>query len=406
MSSPQSQPRPLKELTTWVTSECDLQCKYCFVYKLNETQPHGKMTKETADQLIQFASQNLNPNGNIWFFGAEPLCNIDIIRYIAEKCRKEGHKWTFGATTNCTLITEEIAQWMKQYNFGINCSIDGLKESHNTNRVYPNGTGSWDDAWKGLSYVRKYLNPNPQLRWTVTPSTTKGIAEGIRTLVEEHKLTTLAVDFVYEVDWAPQDLATLKTELEIFRDYYSKWMERGIPVFSMWIRDANAAVTRTDRKWLSRCGLGQGAVGVDYDGTLYPCHRFVDSREIKIGDIYHGFNPNQRSWAEKWRIAAPYCEKPQKCLDCNYKAACTGGCVAMNYDVFGDVHVNAESFCTIKQLITDVFGDLCTSLQDNPTFQKIFRKTPPHAQNINQKEQKTPVKPSQTKNPKHTKPPK
>ena len=366
--------RKLQEMTTWITNECDLRCKYCFVYKLNEKQPHGKMTTQTADQLIRFADQNLNPNGNIWFFGAEPFCNFDIIRYIAEKSRADGHNWRFGATTNCTLLTEEIVQWMKKYNFGINCSIDGLRDSHNTNRVYPDGTGSWDDAWRGLSYVRKYLNSNPQVRMTITPSTTKGLAETIRIFVEEHKLTTLAVDFVYEVDWTPQDLATLRNELEIFRNYYGKWMEQNIPVFSMWLRDANAAVTRTDRHWLSRCGLGEGAVGVDYDGTLYPCHRFIDSHKIKIGDIYNGFSPSKIYWTGKWQAAAPYCETPKRCLDCNYKPACSGGCVAMNYDVFDNVHVNAESFCNIKQMITEVFGDQVKSLQSNATFQKLYMK--------------------------------
>ena len=363
-------------MTTWVTTECDLRCKYCFVYKLNEKQPCGKMTKETADQLIRFADQNLEPNGSIWFFGAEPLCNVDIIRYIVEKSRATGYNWKFGATTNCTLLTEELVQWMKKYNFGLNCSIDGLRDSHNTNRVYPNGSGSWDDAWRGISLIKKYLTPTPQIRWTVTPTTTKGLANSIKTFVEEHKLTSLAVDMVYEVEWTAKDLATLKSELELFRDYYAKWMQQGIPVFTMFVRDANAALTQSERRWCSRCGLGQGAVGVDYDGTLYPCHRFIDSHKIKIGDIYNGFNSTRLEWTEHWRKAAPYCEIPNKCLECNYKKACTGGCVAMNYDVFGTPYVNPEAFCTIKQLITEVLGDLCKSLQNNPTFQKVYRKTP------------------------------
>jgi uncharacterized protein len=370
-----NQPFKLKELTTWVTSECDLRCKYCFVYKLNENQPCGKMTKETADQLIRFGDQNLEPNGSIWFFGAEPFCNFDIIRYIVEKSIETGHKWRFGATTNCTLLTEEIVQLLKKYNFGFNCSIDGLRDTHNTNRIYPDGSGSWDDAWRGLSLIRKYINPTPQVRWTVTPSTTKGLADGIKTLVEEYKLTSLAVDMVYEAEWTSTDLATLKHELEIFRDYYAKWMQEGIPVFSMFIRDANSAITQQERRWCSRCGLGQGAVGVDYDGTLYPCHRFIDSHKIKIGDIYNGFNQTRTEWTENWRKAAPYCEIPKKCLDCNYKKACSGGCIAVNYDVFGITHANPEAFCTIKQLIVETLADLCKSLQNNPTFQKVYKKT-------------------------------
>jgi hypothetical protein len=46
----------------------------------------------------------------------------------------------------------------------------------------------------------------------------------------------------------------------------------------------------------------------------------------------------------------------------------------MNYDVFGTPHVNPAAFCTIKQLITEVLGDLCKSLQNNATFQKVYRK--------------------------------
>ncbi len=372
-----SNPTPkLKGMTVWVTTECDLQCKYCFVYKLNENQPHGKMTKETADQLIHFAAQNLDPTGNIWFFGAEPFCNFDMMKYIVEKSRADGHTWTFGATTNCTLLTEDKALWMKKHNFGATCSIDGPKNSHDTNRVYPNGQGSWDDAWRGFGLLRKHLKNTPQLRWTVTPSTVKGLADNIKTFVEEHKLTSLAVDMVYEVEWTPQDLANLRRELEIFGEYYKKWMLEGIAVFSMFVRDANAAVTQTERNWSSRCGLGQGGIGVDYDGSIYPCHRFIDSRKIKLGDIYSGFAPSRHEWIKHWQNAAPYCETPQKCLNCNFKNACSGGCVAVNYDVFGTIHANPETFCTIKQLITMVLGDLCKSLQNNPTFQKLYKKTP------------------------------
>jgi uncharacterized protein len=377
----------IKELTVWTNNKCNLKCKYCFVYKLNEEQPYKVMTEETADHLIDFAVKNLEPNGKIWFFGAEPLCNFDIIKYIVAKSCEKGYKWQFGATTNATLIDQEKVQWMKQINFGLLLSIDGPKESHNTNRIYADGTGSWDDAWKGLELVRKAYNPNPQLRWTVTPSTVKDLAEKIKTIVEEHNLTNLAVDFTYEVDWNQDDLAVLKKELEIFGGYYKTWMAGGKPVFSMFIRDANSAVTQTNRQWCARCGLGNGSVGVDYDGTLYPCHRFIDSHKIKIGDVYNGFNATHKQWIEEWQKVAPYCEIPKKCLTCNFKKACSGGCIAMNYDLFGTPHINAEAFCTIKQLIVSVLGELCKSLQANPTFQKQYGKNTPTGQQQNRNTQ-------------------
>jgi uncharacterized protein len=364
----------IKELTVWTSTKCNLRCKYCFVYKLNEEQNYKAMTTQTADQLINFADKYLNADGRIWFFGAEPLCNFEIIRYIVEKSRAKGYKWQFGATTNATLIDEEKVQWMKQVNFGLLLSIDGPKDSHNTNRIYADGSGSWDDAWKGLALVRKVLNPIPQIRWTVTPSTVQGLANNIKTMVEEYGLTNMPVDFTYEVEWTKDDLAALKKELETFGDYYNKWMIEGKPVFSMFIRDANAAISQTVRQWGNRCGLGNVGLGVDYDGTLYPCHRFIDSHIIKIGDVYSGFNSTYKEWIQNWERISPYCEEPKKCLNCNYKKACTGGCIAMNYDIFNSTHINPKTFCTIKQLIVDTLGSLCKSLQNNPTFQKQYQK--------------------------------
>lgn len=52
----------------------------------------------------------------------------------------------------------------------------------------------------------------------------------------------------------------------------------------------------------------------------------------------------------------------------------------MNYDLFNSPHINPENFCIIKQLITSTLGDLCKSLQNNPTFQKLYRKNTPQRQ--------------------------
>ena len=202
----------------------------------------------------------------------------------------------------------------------------------------------------------------------------KEAAANTRTLVEKYQITSMPIDFAHEMTWTSEDFANLRTELEIFREDYKSWMEKGVPVFSMWIRDANSAVNNSVRPWTSRCGLGIGSIGIDYDGTVYPCHRFIDSHEIKIGNIFTGFDAKQLEWVEKWRKAAPYCEIPKKCLTCNYKKACSGGCIAMNYDLFDTAHVIPESFCTIKQMITEVLGDLCKTLQNNPTFPKGLSK--------------------------------
>jgi uncharacterized protein len=36
------------------------------------------------------------------------------------------------------------------------------------------------------------------------------------------------------------------------------------------------------------CGAGDGYLAVSYDGSLFPCHRFVGDRKFRMGDVWQG----------------------------------------------------------------------------------------------------------------------
>lgn len=331
------------------------------------------MTKKTANNLLNFASRHLMQNGRIWFFGAEPFCSFDIIKYIVEKAVATPLNIQFGATTNCTLIDEEKIKFMAKHNFGVLCSLDLSKERHDKYRVYPDGSGSWDDAWRGLELVRKHLNQTPQIRATFAPGSIKGIADDIRNMVSLG-LTNLAVGPVEEVEWTDKDIDELEVEFKLLREYYANWYEAGIGVFSMFVRDGIAPQSGIPRPWFSHCGLGMGTVGIDVNGDIYPCHRFVASRDTRIGNVKTGFDPKRIHWIEKYQKIPPYSERPKECIGCIYKEACMGGCIASNHDQFGDTHILPLAFCKIKRLGVKYFGDFRERFGNNPVFQNLFLK--------------------------------
>jgi len=267
----------------------------CFVYKLYQDIPRQEMTKETMDSLLHFARHNLRSNGRIWFFGGEPLVSFNTMKYITEKAIADNLQIQFGLTTNCYLLDKEKVKWLSKYNYGILCSIDGLEETHDKFRVLPNGKGTWRQVWKNIKLVRKYLNPNPQLRWTFSPETVDGIAKGLLFFLKEG-LTNIAIDAVYEVKWTEEDLRNLRIELEEVRRILDESYSRKVPVFSMFVRDCATAINNRRRiNWISRCGLGQGGIGVAPDGKLYPCFtpdvNVITSSgvkrigEVRIGDL-------------------------------------------------------------------------------------------------------------------------
>jgi uncharacterized protein len=202
--------------------------------------------------------------------------------------------------------------------------------------------------------------------------TVEGTTEAMKSLIEQG-LTNLAIDPVYEVKWDDDALKTLRNELVKMSDLLDKCYEKNIPVFSMFVRDVVTAVTNASRvNWTDRCGLGQGGVGVTPKGEITPCHRYVSSGQPVIGNVFEGFSPKRLEWIENWSMIPPYSENPELCLNCSFKNACMGGCLAMNYDLFEDPHIIPESMCKIKQLSVEVFKPLVLKHQNNPIFKQLY----------------------------------
>lgn len=342
-------PPKIFEITVWNTSRCNLKCKYCFNYALYDVQSQD-MDRDTAQALINFAKLHLDPNGSLWFFGGEPLVNQDNITYIVDTAIANKVCHRFGMTTNATLLTEDFVDWMKKRNFGILISIDGDKEIHDKFRVFADGRGSWEYVWKSIQLVRKKLTPNPQIRWTVPldPEIMEKTPKAYKWFLEQG-LTSIALDFVYESDIDTDLLDAAKKMMNEIADILDPLYQRGVKVFNMMARDTYQTMSSHSRiPWHSRCGLAQGTIGVTPKGDIVPCHRYVASNAFKVGDVFEGFTNERVKLIESWIKYPPYSEEPDLCLRCPYKNACTGGCLAMNYDLFGDIHVVPKTFCLLK----------------------------------------------------------
>ena len=378
-------PDKIFELTAWATGRCDLRCRYCFIFKLYPQQPSSDMQPDVVEALIDFGLRYGSRPIRIWWFGGEPLLAFDnVIKYAVDLVLKRGLRVGlngdvhFGLTTNCTLLTEDKVKFFARYGFGILLSIDGTKEKHDKYRVFPDGRGSFDVAWRGLQLVRKYLNPNPSIRWTVAPETVEGLANDVKWYVDQG-LTNLAIDWVYEVKWYEEDLKKLRQEMYKIREYMIEWMRQGIPVMLKFVRDGVAPAVAPFRAWWkSRCGLGQGSVGVDVDGTIYSCHRFVSThkKELAIGHVKEGWYWDRRyGWVADWIKHPPYSEDGlERCRYCPYRVACHGGCLAVNYDLFGDIHIVPRSYCDIMQVLSEVWLPFHYLMmrENNSTYRSIY----------------------------------
>ncbi len=147
----------LEQLILEVTERCNLRCRYCtFGDEYLFTRNHGTedMSQEVAYTSIDYLVAHSNANEVvISFYGGEPLLMYDLIKKCVEYSKKviKSKKIKFTMTTNLTLITPEIAEYLCSVdNFFIVGSLDGPKQINDAFRKDIKGNGSFDRALEGL----------------------------------------------------------------------------------------------------------------------------------------------------------------------------------------------------------------------------------------------------------------
>ncbi|MGL5714069.1 MAG: radical SAM protein [Paraclostridium sp.] len=159
-----------------VTEKCNLRCKYC-IYNENYDgyREFGKIDMDfsIAEKAIDFLINHSKENDNlhIGFYGGEPLIKFDLIKKCIEyaKDKIDNSKLSFAITTNATLLTKEISDYITDLNkIYVTVSLDGPKDINDSYRVYPNSEGSFEDTIKGIenlvnSCESKGINPEEVL---------------------------------------------------------------------------------------------------------------------------------------------------------------------------------------------------------------------------------------------------
>lgn len=158
----------LEQVTLQVTQRCNLRCKYCTYAGIydNHNRSHADydMDWETAKKALDFylLRSAETEKLDIGFYGGEPLLKMDLIKKCVAYVNScvQSKKVTYSMTTNGTLLTPEIAQFLFENNFSLTISLDGSREEQNRYRVFSNGTGSFDVIMKNLAAIKKMFPEN------------------------------------------------------------------------------------------------------------------------------------------------------------------------------------------------------------------------------------------------------
>ena len=155
--------RKLSKVALQLTQNCNFRCKYC-IYSENSSvhqRNHSakRMSWNTAKKAIDFLWQHSidSQKVNVGFYGGEPLLEFPLIVRIIEYAldRFRGKTISFSMTTNGTMLNDDIIRFLDEHNISLTISLDGPKEINDKNRVFADGSGTFDTVMERLNRIKK-----------------------------------------------------------------------------------------------------------------------------------------------------------------------------------------------------------------------------------------------------------
>jgi uncharacterized protein len=376
-------PVPLSTLVVNVTNQCNLSCAYCYEYgedKIVQTdngrQPKW-MSEETARASVDFLLRESGPVAHITFFGGETLLNFKVLKsavaYATARAADTGKRVDFSLTTNATLLTPDVIEFLADHHFGVTVSIDGPEDLQNKFRVLHSGNGTYGlVAPRVKALIARHRSRPIGARVTLTRQTLQ-----VRRIYEH---LTRELGF-HEVGFAPVTAAPGRDHafgdggfdavLAEFRDLAADYRDAALAGrhhgFSN-VRETLEEIHRgASKAW--PCGAGFGLLGVSTAGDVNLCHRFAGSDDHKLGTVGGGIDREaQRAFLEAHHVAGK-----TDCQTCWARPLCAGGCYHEAHTRTGSTARPNLHYCEWIRGWTDtcltIYGEIATA---NPAFLRQF----------------------------------
>lgn len=347
-------PETINSIDVLLSADCNLACKYCFVKKGHYRGKSALMQFDVGEKTVDFLIQKSGIKNDLFicFFGGEPLMNFRVLEnmviYALEEGKKNNKHFHFSITTNGTLLSDEVVEFINKHQISVLISIDGDIYSHNLNRPFPGGGDSYNKIVENL----KKLNQNSinySARATVTTFTKNKIAENYEHLISlgfnrihfENALAPKGKVFITN----KKDIEEIKKQYSLIAKKINKVIKSGQPYN---IETFPLPLERIDTKKPNfySCTAGKGYVSVDVNGDIYLCHRLVGEETFLLGNVVE--NTYNENWSEIIKNEMSV-DNRKKCSRCWARYICGGGCYEINYNFNKDISLSPQIYCQLMK---------------------------------------------------------
>lgn len=317
---------------------CNLQCAYCFAHYgsfASKIIQSDFMSLECYKKTIEYLEKKHTCGiGSLSFFGGEPLLQFPVIKEFItgyyEELEKVGvFRPEVDISTNGTLITEEMAQFFREYDIKVALSLDGPKDLNDMGRKFKKVEFSVaDSVKKAIELLEKY-----QVKYHLQMVIHKGHLEqyesgmAIEWLREFERPNCKSVAISPVVTDDPRFKIQGKkmlNNLECFakdltNNYIDQMVKPDPRILSLEMIAPLLHIVKNT--YHEDCHAGYN-LAVETNGDIYPCQMFIGNDEYLLGNVFEERFDDERA-RNLLGVKRQDCGECKKCIA---KGVCTFFC--------------------------------------------------------------------------------
>jgi len=324
-----------------VGERCNSRCDYCYNFeafaRMREHAP--KMTLDTVERVARGLVESDRHLVILTWHGGEPLLRgiqfyKDVIALQGRLMREFPHvQIRNGMQSNLTLLNEEWCEFFAANHFSIGASLDGWASLHNAHRKYSDGRGQFEDTDRGVNLAKKY-----------------NILGGFIAVINDQTVRQdpkRFFDFLMGTYPRSEIVPCWGTGSEAIRTDYTitneQFLEFATKLFDIWWETNDpkngirmfhgfmqALLGGQEYTCLFKGNCGD-FIGVEANGDVYTCGKFVGITEFRMGNI-HNKSISEMLEEETYKnFVSRRIDLPNQCKNCQWGNVCHNGCSYERY---------------------------------------------------------------------------
>ena len=329
----------IRNLILSLTGTCNYVCAYCYA----AYHPEERIPVHMALKAVDMAGKSGQPF-ILQFTGGEPLLAFSTIRAVTEHVEANGYPAIIQLQTNASLMTEEIAEYLKQHKIAVGVSLDGRPPVNDSLRKMKNGNSASEATIRGIRLLAAKKIP-VGLTWVVADSNVKTLPGIVQMAYYLGNVRQIGFDLLrcqgrgttlHPAE--PQDVAMAVEQCYVLAKQLEK--ATGIHIRFSQLEKIRKIVSG------KACSFGQcyamrgEEAYITSDGKIYACSSLVGDPAFLLGNVWDGMDPEKTKQVGRFIAGAMH-----DCKVCPRLSVCGGGCFTRWQGRDG----KAEEECAMQQ---------------------------------------------------------